>query len=255
MRGRLLIFGFILVASAGLALAQVQTSTATETGRPLQAVEVERGEVWYVSGNDLVVKMEDGTLRNFMNVPDDLRATVDGKQLGIRDLKPGMKLQRTITTTMTPAIITTVTTVTGTVFSVSPPKSVVLTLEDGKNETFDIPKGQQFDVQGKTVDAFGLKKGMKISAAKIVQAPATMTAQERSVTGTMPPPPPPNMPILVAQAAPKQAPTPPPPPPAADAAAKPEKLPVTGSLLPLLGLAGGIALGLGLLLGVLRRSL
>jgi len=251
MRGRLLAVGFILVASAGLALAQVKTSTATETGRPLQAVEVERGEVWYISGNDLVVKMEDGTLRNFMNVPDDLRATVDGKQLSVRELRPGMKLQRTITTTMTPAVITTVETVTGTVFSVSPPKSVVLTLEDGKNEKFDIPKGQQFDVQGKTVDAFGLKKGMKISAAKIVQVPATMTAQERSVTGTMPSPPPPNTPILVAQAAPKQA--PPPPPPAADAAAKPEKLPVTGSLLPLAGLVGAVSLAFGLGLGVIRR--
>jgi len=127
---------------------------------------------------------------------------------------------------------------------------VVLTLEDGKNEKFDIPKGQQFDVQGKTVDAFGLKKGMKISAAKIVQAPATMTAQERSVTGTTPPPPPPAMPILIARAEP----TPPPPPPPAAAAAKPEKLPVTGSLLPLLGLAGVVSLASGLLLGVLRRS-
>ncbi len=245
-----MLLGLVALGAAGLAVAQVKTETATETGRPLQAVEVERGEVWYVSGNDLVVKMEDGTLRNFMNVPDDLRATVDGKQVGIRDLKPGMKLQRTITTTMTPAIITTVTTVTGTVFSVSPPKSVVLTLEDGKNEKFDIPKGQQFDVQGKTVDAFGLKKGMKISAAKIVQAPATMTAQERSVTGTMPPPPPPAMPILIARAEP----TPPPPPPPAAAAAKPEKLPVTGSLLPLLGLAGVVSLASGLLLGALRRS-
>ena len=245
-----MLLGLVALGAAGFAGAQVKTETATETGRPLQAVEVERGEVWYVSGNDLVVKMEDGTLRNFMNVPDDLRATVDGKQVGIRDLKPGMKLQRTITTTMTPAIITTVTTVTGTVFSVSPPKSVVLTLEDGKNEKFDIPKGQQFDVQGKTVDAFGLKKGMKISAAKIVQAPATMTAQERSVTGTMPPPPPPAMPILIARAEP----TPPPPPPPAAAAAKPEKLPVTGSLLPLLGLAGVVSLASGLLLGALRRS-
>src|SRR4029453_12956022 len=119
------LLGLVLLGSTGLAWAQVKTTTATETGRPLQAVEVERGEVWYVSGNDLVVKMEDGTLRNFMNVPDDVRPTVDGKQLGIRDLKPGMKLQRPITTTMTPAIITTVTPVTGTVFSVSPPKSVV----------------------------------------------------------------------------------------------------------------------------------
>ena len=251
MRGKLLAAGLVLCATAGVALAQVKTSTATETGKPMQAIEVERGEVWYISGNDLVVKMEDGTLRNFMNVPDDVRATVDGKQLSVRELKPGMKLQRTITTTMTPALITTVQTITGTVFYVSPPKSVILTLEDGTNQQFDIPKGQTFEVQGKTVDAFGLKKGMKVSAAKIVQTPATMTAQQRSVTGSMPAPPPPNMPILIAQGEPKQMPPPPPP----GESAKPEKLPVTGSALPLLGLAGALSLGLGLLLGILRRSL
>ena len=246
MRGSMLL-GLVLLGTAGPALAQVQTTTATETGRPLQAVEVERGEVWYVSGNDLVVKMEDGTLRNFMNIPEDARATVDGKQLSVRELKPGMKLQRTITTTMTPALITTVKTVTGTVFSVSPPKQVVLTLEDGTNQKFDIPEGQKFEVQGKTVDAFGLKQGMKVSAAKIVQTPATMTAQQRSVTGTVPPPPPPNTPILIAQAEPKQAPV------EEIVTSKPEKLPVTGSLLPLLGLVGGISLGLGLMLTILRR--
>jgi hypothetical protein len=38
---------------------------------------------------------------------------VDGKQLGIHDLKPGMKLQRNITTASTPQTITTVQTVTG----------------------------------------------------------------------------------------------------------------------------------------------
>jgi len=251
MRGKLLAAGLVLWATAGLALAQVKTTTATETGQPMQTIQVERGEVWYVSGNDLVVKMEDGTLRNFMNVPDDVRATVDGKQLSVRELKPGMKLQRTISTTVTPALITTVQTITGTVFFVSPPKSVILTLEDGTNQQFDIPQGQMFEVQGKTVDAFGLKKGMKVSAAKIIQTPATMTAQQRSVTGNMPPPPPPNTPILIAQGEPKQAPPPPPP----VASARPEKLPVTGSTLPLVGLAGALALGLGLLLGVLRRSL
>jgi len=248
MRGRFLL-GAILVGSTGLALAQVKTATSTETGTPLQAVTVERGEVWYVSGNDLVVKMEDGTLRNFMNIPEDARVTVDGKQLSVKELRPGMKLQRTISTTMTPAVITTVQTITGTVFYVSPPKSVILTLEDGTNQKFDIPKGQMFEVQGKTVDAFGLKKGMKVSAAKIVQTPATMTATEKVVTGTMPPPP--NMPILVAASAPKPAP-PPPPPPAAEAP-KPAKLPVTASPLPLLGLVGLLLVGLGLGLGIVRR--
>jgi LPXTG-motif cell wall-anchored protein len=197
-----------------------------------------------------MVKMEDGTLRSFTNVPEDLRATVDGKQLGIRDLKPGMKLQRTITTTMTPQVVTTVQSVTGTVFSVSPPKSVVLTLEDGTNQSFTIPEGQKFDVGvDKQVDAFGLKRGMKVAATKIVQVPATAVATQRAVSGTMPPPPPPpNVPVLIAQSEPTPA-------PAAAPAATPASLPETGSALPLLGLAGAASLLLGLFLAVVRRSL
>ena len=45
--------------------------------------------------------------------PKSVKATVDGKQLGIHDLKPGMERQRTITTTTTPQIVITIETVTG----------------------------------------------------------------------------------------------------------------------------------------------
>src|SRR5277367_1729335 len=123
--------------------AQVQTETTTSTAGPsTKQVKVERGTVVTVSGNNLVVKAEDGTLRDFPNVPESARITVDGKQLGIHDLKPGMILQRTITTTTTPKIITTTQSVTGTVFYVQPPLTVILTMEDGKNKEFKIPKGQ-----------------------------------------------------------------------------------------------------------------
>ena len=192
MRGRSLgtlgVVGLVLLGLSWPVGAQVKTDTATESGQPMQVIEVERGEVVYVSGNNLMVKMEDGTLRSFTNVPSSVTATVDGKQLTIHELKPGMKLQRTITTTMTPQVVTTVQSVNGTVFAVSPPKSVVLTLEDGTNQQFTIPEGQKFDVGGgKQVDAFGLKRGMKVAATKIVQVPATAVATQRSVSGTTPP--------------------------------------------------------------------
>src|SRR5215471_5839110 len=74
--------------------AQVQTETKTQ-GVPTHEVTVERGEVVYVSGNDLVLKMGDGSLRNFLDLPDTDRITVDGKELEIHELKPGMKLQKT----------------------------------------------------------------------------------------------------------------------------------------------------------------
>ena len=87
--------------------AQVQTEQSTEAGQATKQVTVEKGTVVAVSGNDLVVKMADGTLRHFPNVPESARVDVDGKELGIHDLKPGMTLQRTITTTTTPKVITT----------------------------------------------------------------------------------------------------------------------------------------------------
>ena len=104
--------GIVFLASAAAMNAQVQTKTAEEHGPATKEVTVERGEVVLVNGNDLVVKMEDGSIRHIANVPESARAEVDGKQLGIHDLKPGMKLQRTITTTTTPKTITTVQTVT-----------------------------------------------------------------------------------------------------------------------------------------------
>jgi hypothetical protein len=39
--------------------------------------------------------------------------------------------------------------VTGKVWHVSPPSSVILTLEDGTNQSFKIPKGQKFTSMGK----------------------------------------------------------------------------------------------------------
>ena len=218
-------------------VAQVQTQQSTTAGPSTKNVTVERGEVVLVVGNDLVVKMEDGTMRHISNVPESAKVTVDGRQLGIHDLKPGMKLQRTITTTTTPQTITTVQTVTGKVWHVTPPLSVILTLEDGTNQSFKIPNGQKFNVNGDMVDAFGLKKGMVVTATKIVEVPETVVAQQRKVTGTMPPPPtspPADVPILVATAEPVHA----------HAAApdsstpSPSKLPKTASDLPYVGLLG-----------------
>jgi len=228
-------------ASAG---AQVQTETSSSTGQPTKTVQVERGEVVSVAGNDLFVKMENGDIRHFPNVPESARVTVDGQQLGIHDLKPGMKLQRTITTTSTPQTVTTVETVTGTVFWVSPPSAVSLRLEDGTVQQFKIPKGQKFTIDGKETDAFGLRKGMKVSATRITESPEVVVSQQRKVTGTAPTPPPADVPILVAKAQPVPAPT----------ETAPEKLRKTGSMIPLLGLLGLLSLGMSLGLRILRKS-
>jgi LPXTG-motif cell wall-anchored protein len=240
--------GTICLVFAARASAQVQTTTTTTHGTATKEVKIERGEVLLVEGNDLFVKMEDGTIRHFPNIPESDKITVDGNSLGIHDLKPGMKLQRTITITTTPKTVTTVQSVTGKVFHVSAPNSVILTLDDGTNQSFKIPKGQKFNINGKETDAFGLKKGMKITATKIVEEPMTVVEHQREVAGTMPPPPPappadvPILIVLVTRA------------PAPAASAAPAELPKTGSDLPLIGLLGLACLSAALGLKLVRRA-
>jgi len=229
--------------------AQVKTTTTSAEGPASKEVTVERGEVAYISGNDLIVKMEDGQMRHFTNIPESSRVIVGGQQLGIHDLKPGMKLERTITVTTIPKTITTVETVTGKVWHASPPSSVILMLENGETQSFKIPKDQKFMVDGEEKDAFGLKKGMKISATRIIEVPETVVQHEKLVTGKMPPPPPPvptNAPILIVLTAPQPAPS--------QAPAEPTQLPASGSLMPLLGLLGLLLTGSSFCLRLARRQ-
>jgi LPXTG-motif cell wall-anchored protein len=251
----LLASGAVLLASPAALNAQVETTTHVATNGPVvKHVKVETGTVVLVSGNDVWVKDSTGQIRHFPNVPASVRVSVNGQQLGVRDLKPGMTVQRTIITTTTPKMTTTVQTVTGKVFYVSPPSSVILTMDDNTNQRFTIPKGQKFNVNGQMTDAFGLRKGMIVSATKIVEVPETVVTEKRVLAGTMPPPPPipPDQPVLIAVVEPMPAPA---PPPVTEAAAAPApKLPKTGSSLPLIGLLGLLFMGASFGLRSVRQS-
>lgn len=253
----LLAVGALSIALTLTASGQVQTSTSTApAGAPTKSIQVERGEIVYVSGNSVVVKMEDGTLRHFDNVPESTTVTVDGKQLNVHQLQPGMKVERQVITTTTPRMITTIKTVTGTVWQVNPPSMVILTLEDGKNQQFKIPNGQKFTINGQEMDAFGLKKGMKVDAQKVVEQPETVITQQIKRTGVMPPPPPapkPDVPMLVAS----EPATPAPVETAAAAAPEPAptRLPKTASELPLIGMLGLLFCGISLTLSAIRGTL
>jgi len=240
----------LCLAAAISVSAQVQTTTSTAADKASVVTKVEKGEIVYVDGNNLVIKMEDGSLRHFDNVPESARVTVDGKELGIHDARVGMKIQKTITTTTTPKTITTVQSVTGKVWHVTPPSTVILTLEDGTNQQFKIPHNQKFNVDGKMVDAFGLKKGMKISATRVVEEPVTVVEQRAKVAGTMPPPPPPppaDVPVIVFVKV----------TPAVESVAEtaPAALPKTGSPLPLIGFLGLLSLASAFGLKVVRTKL
>ena len=218
---------------AALTFAQVQTQTTTTSGPATKQVTIESGEVVAVEGNDLFVKMDDGTLGDFPNIPASASVNVDGKQLGLSDLQPGMKLQRATVRTTTPQVVTTVETVTGKVWHVNPPASVILTLENNENQQFKIPNGQKFTVGGKETDAWGLKKGMTVTATRITETPVTSVSQHQQVSGTLQA----GSPVLIAKGAPTAAP--------AGASAEAgttttasAELPKTATRLPLVGILG-----------------
>ena len=94
---KVLLAAAVIGLSSGAALAQQSTTSQTKTF-----------EVIAVQGNQLVVTLPEGTRE--MTVADDFRFTVNGQQLAVRDLRPGMKGTATITTrtTVTPVTVTEV---------------------------------------------------------------------------------------------------------------------------------------------------
>jgi hypothetical protein len=94
-------------------------------------------------------------------------------------------------------VVTSVQRVTGKVWAITPPLSVILTLENGQNQEFKIPNGQKFMVNGREVDAFGLRKGMEVTATKIVETPIDQVTQAKRLTGTLPS----DLPVIIAVAA------------------------------------------------------
>lgn len=248
----------IFAMMAASALAQDTSTTQTSPAGPATAnTEVKSGEVVYVSGDELLVKMDDGQLKRFA-VPDDAKATVDGKEISVHDLKPGMRLTRTITTTTTPTIVKTVRVIQGRVFHVTPPTSVVLTLPDHTNKQYNIPPGQVFKIDGRDVDAFHLKKGMNVTATVITEETQEVSSSSHSVTGEAAPPPPlpPQIPattgpillIAVPTAPPVQAQE----KPAESTESAEANLPQTASPIPLLGLIGLLCLATSAGLYMLR---
>jgi len=247
----------VVFACASLVLmAQDTTKTETKAGPAEKTVKVEKAEVVFVSGNDVVFKMENGEVRH-ITVPEGKTAMVYGKEITVKDLKPGMKLQKTVTTTTTPQTVTTIRTIKGKVWAVQPPNWVILTLPDNTNKKYKIPKNQKFDVGGAIKTAFDLKKGMDIAATVLVQTPITKATMAAQVSGTAPVV---EVPAQVEPTMLIEVPEPPKavaaaePAPAPAPAAEPAKLPKTGSFMPLLGLMGLLSCGLSFGLGLIRRS-
>jgi hypothetical protein len=246
----------VIAVGAATAAAQAPQSTRQATkGEGTVTTEKMSGEVVYVEGNNLIVKMASGEIRTFSNVPDSRKAIIDGKELGVRELVPGTRLTATITKTTTPVTVRTTTVGTGTVRFVAG-NSVILTLANGETKQYTVKPDYKFNINGQPASVKELRPGMTVSAEKIVEEPTVEIAMDTSVVGQAPrpkqlasTPAAAAAPAAVAAApapTPARAPTPDPAPPAT--------LPKTGSPVLLAGLLGLLCIGGSFAIRVLLRA-
>jgi len=254
--------GIVFTAASAMVMAQqAMPKTTSEQMRGEATVKTEQlsGTVVAAEGNDLLVRMSSGGFRNFM-VPESRVFSIDGQDVSVHDLKPGTRLTATVTTTTTPVTERTTTVGTGKVWYVSG-NTVILTLPNNENKMYKVKEDYKFNVHGQPASVHDLKKGMVISAEKIVEEPRTEVAANTTVTGHAPPAPKPVVAEAPAPARHEPAPTPvaaapaPTPAPAEVAESKlPAKLPKTGSELPLAGILGLLFVGAALLVRKARLS-
>lgn len=234
--------GFLIALSAApRASAQDSTVTTIQPGVAATEAAVRNAEVVYVEGNDLVLKLESGKVEHLV-VPDSDLFTIDGKDVSVRDLKPGTKLTQTITTTTTPHFVNSVRTIKGKVWHVNAPNSVIVTLPDNTNQIFRTPNDAKFIVNGQPKTAHDLRKGMQFEATVVTDDSHTVVSRNKTVVGQAPPPPLPQ--LVGVMLFPRQL-TPEPTPVGsvtAEHAWAEARLPQTASPLPLLGLVGAAAL-------------
>jgi len=140
-------------------------------------------EIISVDGNRVVYRSSAGVKE--ITLPDDFKLDIQGKPVGVHDLKPGMKgtAHLTTTTTTTPVVVTEVR--NATVLEVSGANLIVRGQNGVRRFTLDDVRDQNIAIikDGQRVDFHGLRKGDKLTATIITRgAPIVMTESQLSAS-------------------------------------------------------------------------
>lgn len=230
-----------LATFTGPTSAQQRTVEEKEAGPAETTVDTRNSTVAYIEGDHLVVRLEDGRLEA-MRIPPEERFNIEGQELSLHELKPGMVLTEETISTSRPVIVKTVEIHDGTVWYASAMRLVIKT-GDGKMVDYRVPDWATVKINGEVEALHQLKQGDHITATITTEEPMTVVDRETRSHG--------HHPVAETKASetepenvtePETAAAE--PTETASGTEAPEELPATGSQMPLLGLLGILALGM-----------
>jgi hypothetical protein len=220
----------VLSLSVGTAaFAQTSTMESVSTKKTTKT-----GTVVSVSGNKVVLHEANGN--HEYNVPQGFKVNVAGKDVGVDELKPGMKVTAVITDQVTTRDVTVTKVISGKVMTVAPSGFVILDSK-GQYKSYNFTDKDGNDIYFTQADGTSVplrnnvKEGDQMTGTFVTKLPP-QTVDKRSVTASAvapPEPAPAAAPAAVAAAAPP-----------------PKKLPKTASPLPLVGLLAVLSAGIAL---------
>ncbi len=171
----------LLAASAAIATAQDgKVTTTTEMGKPetTTSKRIVNVTVVSVNGNKVVAKDAAGKATEY-TIPEGFKFQFEGREIGVADLKPGMHVSATVTTTttMTPVYVTEIR--TGRVVAVSG-QNVIVRGPDG-NRVFsnvDVEKRKARIMRdGKEVSLIELRPGDNLTAVIVTDEPLKVVSE------------------------------------------------------------------------------
>lgn len=232
------VLAFVLSLSAGsaaLAQSSVETSTVTKTS-------VRSGVIQTISGNKVTVQGARGL--DEYTVPAGFQFQVDGKDVGLEQLKPGTQVSANITDEITTRQVTVTKVIDGKVVQLAPSGFVLLDRK-GKYVSYDYTDREGNDIyfldaDGQQKPLENLELGDRLTGTMVTRFPPQVIDQ-RTLQARASAPAPQSAPATVAIAE--------------SAVVEKKTLPRTGSLLPLVGLLAAVSAAVALTLrGVRARA-
>lgn len=175
------LFGLLAMAGlvtflAGNAWAQQKSVQHRQTGPEEVTVQLTHSTVVYVEGNHLVTRQENGSLEALF-IPEDFQFNIEGRQISVHELKPGMVITQEVVTRTKPMTVRTVEIHDGTVWH-RLGNRVLIRYKSGGTASYTIPDWATIMVDGNEENVAGLRPGMEINATVITEEPFTQIERE-----------------------------------------------------------------------------